>query len=107
APDFCAAVVDPAVNALACATARARSRASAAMPRDADRLTASAVTFGPGALDAGQRMRLLNDPDALRRLHRGVWESARPDERWLAGTPPAPCRDARARASGGRNDDSR
>lgn len=72
-PDFIDAVVDPQVNALACATGTARPRQRAALRFQKSRLVQIAQRNGPQALDHAQRNLLLSDPLALSQLHLAVW----------------------------------
>jgi membrane glycosyltransferase len=80
-PDFIDAVVDPFVNALACAVARPRplpphTRAARIA------LGQKALQLGPGALSEQQRNMLLNDPLLLSQLHLDVWTSADAHTQW-------------------------
>ena len=69
-PDgFAAVAVDPRVNAVACALARAPR------PGKPPAGFASALAGGPQALDRQQKLDLLDDPVALYRLHLEVWSS--------------------------------
>jgi membrane glycosyltransferase len=72
-PDFVAAVVHPAVNALACASGVARPPCSAR--RAGDALVRKALVEGPQALSGEQKAALLADSLALSRLHFLVWSS--------------------------------
>ena len=74
---FVEAVVDPIINALACADGNARVLLSPASAASRDTMVQSALTGGPGVLDVMQRNRLLNDTIALSQLHYLVW--TRPD----------------------------
>lgn len=74
---FVEAVVDPIINALACADGNARVLLSPASAASRDTMVKSALTGGPGVLDVMQRNRLLNDTIALSQLHYLVW--TRPD----------------------------
>ncbi|HKA40083.1 MAG TPA: glucans biosynthesis glucosyltransferase MdoH [Burkholderiales bacterium] len=72
APDFAAAVVDPAVNALACATAAPRAGTAEKPRREPRRVAERALAEGPNALPAPQKLLLLSDPMALASLHVAV-----------------------------------
>jgi membrane glycosyltransferase len=80
---FADAVIDPLVNAVACATVRQRTLAPAARAARA-RLVATAVRDGPAALTPRDRMLLLSDPAALSRLHLEAWASPALRARWRA-----------------------
>jgi membrane glycosyltransferase len=80
-PDFVDAIVDPFVNALACAVARPRplpphTRAARVA------LGKKALQLGPDALNDQQRNTLLNDPLLLSQLHLDVWTSADAHLQW-------------------------
>jgi len=84
-PGFVDAVVDPAVNALLCCTAGRR----APTPRQAERsaaLAREAAADGPAGLGEARRLALLDDADALSRLHFTVWSSPAAHPAWLAAT---------------------
>ncbi|HET7595761.1 MAG TPA: glucan biosynthesis glucosyltransferase H, partial [Burkholderiales bacterium] len=72
---FADAVVDPVVNAVACATAVARLRPHDTIRNERERLVRAARATGPNALTAREKMTLLNDPLALSRLHFEIWAS--------------------------------
>jgi membrane glycosyltransferase len=80
-PRFVDAVVEPGVNAAACAAERRRSGSSPAR-RVRSRLVAEAARSGPAALPKRQRLLLLSDPVALSRLHLEVWSSPEACARW-------------------------
>ncbi|HVO88181.1 MAG TPA: glucans biosynthesis glucosyltransferase MdoH, partial [Casimicrobiaceae bacterium] len=84
-PTFLDAVTEPKVHALVVSTLR--PRATAAMTLEADRLTARALAAGPAEWNRMERMRLLNNPLALARLHRIVWTRAGAEWRWSALAP--------------------
>ncbi|WP_413436937.1 glucans biosynthesis glucosyltransferase MdoH [Sulfuriferula sp. GW1] len=97
-PDFIDAVVDPATNALICATGVPRFRQFRVAESRA-RLLQKALREGPAALDAGRRMHLLNDPITLSRLHFEVWTSELAHPAWRntlsqTTTDNPPCSDA-------------
>lgn len=82
-PGLVEAVVDPLVNALACAQATARWHAQPPARTERDTLVHHALTLGLGALDRAQRNRLLNDPIALSALHHGAWNSPLAHATWV------------------------
>jgi membrane glycosyltransferase len=82
-PGFVDAVVDPIVNALACACRAARSRPAAGTDPQREALLDRALTQGPDALDTDQRRQLLRDRLALSELHVKVWSSPRAHPGWL------------------------
>jgi membrane glycosyltransferase len=82
-PGFVDAVIDPLVNAVACATVPVRTLAPAVRAARA-RLVATAVRDGPAALGRRERMVLLSDPGALARLHLEAWASPTARARWRA-----------------------
>ena len=88
-PDFGAAVVDPIVNALACATARAGARPSAAALQARRELIALATRLGPQGLTSAHKMALLGDAGALSQLHFMVWTAPDAHPQWHA-TPTRP-----------------
>jgi membrane glycosyltransferase len=76
-PGFVDAVVDPLINALACAASLVRVRRP--NRADTDRrqsLVSEAVRNGPESLSAAQQSALLNDPVALSILHAKVWAAS-------------------------------
>ena len=83
APGFIEAVVDPATNALACASARTRIASSSRIGERRSELVRQALTAGPDALTAVQKACLLRDPVALSLLHFEVWTSPLAHLRWI------------------------
>lgn len=83
-PDFTDAVADPVSNALACAMATSRHRRSAPLEAERSRVVAEAVAQGPGGLTQAQRVKVLDDPVVLARLHDAVWRDEQSRERWQA-----------------------
>ncbi|KIF83190.1 glucans biosynthesis glucosyltransferase MdoH [Noviherbaspirillum autotrophicum] len=79
-PGFIDAVVDPVVNALACAAATARIGLPPASSAARDALAQTALRAGPAALDEKQRATLLDDPLLLSQLHFDVWTCAHAHE---------------------------
>ncbi len=79
---FVDAVVDPIVNALACADGSARVLQSASTQAARQNLIETALNQGPGGLSALARNRLLTDSIALSRLHFMVWNSADANRDW-------------------------
>ena len=81
-PGFAEAVVDPVVNAVACASGVARLRLHDAIRNERERLVKTALSKGAGALSAREKMTLLNDPLALSHLHFQVWTSSQVAPAW-------------------------
>jgi len=79
---FVDAVMDPVVNALACANATPRGLLLPASRDKRARLVARALTEGPEALDRKDRGRLLDDPLALSALHFEVWTAVTAHPSW-------------------------
>ncbi|EJN09361.1 glucans biosynthesis glucosyltransferase MdoH [Herbaspirillum sp. YR522] len=75
-PGFIEAVVDPAVNALVCATAHAHPQVPQLTLHLRDKLVRRALREGPDALDEKQKMSLLDEPGLLSQLHQAVWSGA-------------------------------
>jgi membrane glycosyltransferase len=88
-PGFVEAVVDPALNALICATGATRR---ARMREERRGLVRLALANGPDALADPQKMRLLDDPDALAELHSTVWTSADVHAGWREAVRAVPAR---------------
>jgi membrane glycosyltransferase len=88
-PGFVDAVVDPIVNALACASRAAQSRSAAGTDAQREELLDRALTRGPDALDANRRRLLLRDRLALSELHVKVWSSPDAHPGWLKAQLPA------------------
>jgi membrane glycosyltransferase len=82
APGFAAAVADPDVNALACATGLSRAGRTAGLHGESLRCAARALAGGPDALAARQKLLLLNDPLALARLHAQVRSHPQTERLW-------------------------
>lgn len=92
--DFTAAVVDPVVNAVACA-ANGLSRTRPGAFHDARRgLVEKALAGGPYALNKQQQLDLLDDPVSLSRLHLLVWSSSRAHRAWNEAIGVSECTDA-------------
>ncbi len=86
-PDFIAAVTDPTVNALVCVFAVPRARQTTRFSEQRAKLIADALRNGPDNLSTHDKMLLLNDPQALSRLHFLVWSSTAAHGGWFgAGT---------------------
>jgi len=83
-PRFVDAVVDPLINALACAAGTAR--ATRARPESDERLVRAALIGGPDALTQDQKNLLLGNALALSRLHGLVWSSAEAHAFWRQET---------------------
>lgn len=84
-PGFVDAVVDPAVNALVCCAAGRRVHTARQAERSAA-LAREAAADGPAGLSEARRLALLDDADALSRLHFTVWSSPAAHPGWLAAT---------------------
>ncbi|MBC7946081.1 MAG: glucans biosynthesis glucosyltransferase MdoH [Burkholderiales bacterium] len=81
-PNFIAAVIDPATNALSCASGVARRKQSGALLNERFRLVQDALLKDPDSLTAQQKTALLNDPVALSQLHFQAWTSAEANIVW-------------------------
>ncbi|QDZ29438.1 glucans biosynthesis glucosyltransferase MdoH [Noviherbaspirillum sp. UKPF54] len=81
-PGFIDAVVDPVVNALACAAAMARPGLPPVLRAAREALARTALRAGPDALDEKQKAALLDDPLLLSQLHHDVWTCAYAHERY-------------------------
>ena len=79
-PDFIDAVVDPIVNAVACASGVARPQQVATPSPEQTELVQRALVAGPETVTDSERALLLDDPIALSCLHFEVWtaEDAHP-----------------------------
>jgi membrane glycosyltransferase len=80
-PDFIAAVINPEINALACAAFPSRPRVLCAA-RQLEDAVQQALYNGPGALDATVKLNLLNNPVALARLHFLAWHTSDCHPQW-------------------------
>ncbi|WP_437882524.1 glucans biosynthesis glucosyltransferase MdoH [Pseudomonas sp. LRF_L74] len=78
---FIKAVVNPRLNALACAMGTARHASSALIEKERQAQVDKALEVGPTGLDDKRRLFLLSDPVALSRLHAAVWRNRVPA--WL------------------------
>jgi membrane glycosyltransferase len=83
-PRFVDAVVDPLVNAIACATSVPQARRAPRALAHREQLVATAVREGPDALTDRQKLVLLADPVALAQLHAEVWISPDTHATWRA-----------------------
>jgi len=83
-PDFTDAVVDPIVNALACAGGRPRTHLPPTSHAEREQLAQLALRAGPSSLSAAQKNLLLDDPALLSRLHFETWTSAQAHVWWRA-----------------------
>jgi membrane glycosyltransferase len=83
-PGFVEAVVNPQVNAIACAVSCAPARFSPRAQLRRDRAVAAAVKDGPPALSDRQKLMFLTDPLALSQLHFEVWTSPAAHPSWIA-----------------------
>lgn len=82
ASSFIDAVVHPATNALLCAAGTPRCGESP-ITRTHDKWVNEALAGGFGVLSASQKMHLLNDANALSRLHFEVWTAAAAHPDWM------------------------
>lgn len=87
-PDFIHAVVDPAFNAVVCASGKLHLRRSAAAQSISAELVQTALLSGPDALADAQKNSLLADPLYLSQLHLAAWTSAHAHPDWLASIRP-------------------
>jgi membrane glycosyltransferase len=76
-PRFADTVVDPVLNALACASGKWRNQTG-----KRDELMQNEVQHGPSVLDEDRRNALLSDPACLSQLHFHVWSSAQALSNW-------------------------
>jgi membrane glycosyltransferase len=83
-PGFVDAVVDPVVNALACAAQKPRTGLPGPARERGASLVHSALVSGPGGLEDMQKLALLRDPLLLSQLHFDVWTSADAHPEWGA-----------------------
>jgi membrane glycosyltransferase len=74
-PGFADAVVNPRVNAIACAVSCSQARVSPRAQLRRQRAVGTAVKEGPQVLSDDQKLFLLTDPIALSQLHLEVWTS--------------------------------
>jgi membrane glycosyltransferase len=85
APRFVDAVVDRAVNAMACAVAAPHTtRAAPGVQAARTRAIAAAVKSGPESLTDQQKLFFLGDPTALAQLHEQVSTSPAAHPSWFA-----------------------
>lgn len=80
---FVEAVTDPVVNAVVCASSRARTPDSALARRRRQSMVREALVQGPHQLTTLQKHALLNDPVALSELHLAVWAAGEAHTQWL------------------------
>ncbi|ARU31949.1 glucan biosynthesis glucosyltransferase H [Sulfuriferula sp. AH1] len=83
ASGFIDAVVHPATNALLCAAGAPRC-GETPITRTHRKWVDEALAGGFGVLSANQKMHLLNDTNALSRLHFEVWTAAAAHPDWMA-----------------------
>jgi membrane glycosyltransferase len=81
-PGFVDAVLEPEVNAIACAVGCSHAREAARAQWRRDRAVAAAVKAGPQELSDGQKLFFLTDPLALSRLHVEVSRSPAAHPGW-------------------------
>ena len=87
-PSFLDAVVDPKLNALACACGHAHPDKPQGSRERLEQLVQFALRSGPDQLTEPQKHTLLGDPELLSQLHFEVWSSADTHPQWLAATVP-------------------
>jgi len=80
------AVIDPVMNALACAAVSARPAVPASALAARAALLQAALKGGPDGLSPRQKNALLDDPLTLSQLHFEVWNSEQANRRWQALT---------------------
>ncbi|HTU03029.1 MAG TPA: glucans biosynthesis glucosyltransferase MdoH [Candidatus Sulfotelmatobacter sp.] len=85
-PRFVDAVVDPLVNAMACAASLRHPKLPVAISAARQRAIEMALHSGPSALTDFQKHLLLSDPAALSELHLQVWTSPAAHQSWFAGS---------------------
>jgi membrane glycosyltransferase len=81
--DFIEAVIDPSLNALACAFGNRHSPQSEVVRRHRQHLVEQALKLGPEALKTQEKMILLNDAQAMSHLHLQVWSSSVVHASWF------------------------
>ncbi len=86
---FATAIVDPLVNALACAVAIDRRRFPPAIREDRAQLAREALEGNPATLAADKKTRLLSDAGAMSWLHYHVWLRHAAGREPRLGAPPA------------------
>jgi membrane glycosyltransferase len=86
-PGFVDAVVNPQVNAVACAVSGPHTRSSPRAQQRRDRAVGAAVKAGPLGLTDSQKLMFLTDPLALSQLHFDVWTSPAAHPAWFAACP--------------------
>ena len=87
-PGFIDVVVDPELNAMACASLPRRSTPADRIHARRSRTIATAVEQGPDGLSAAQKRFVLTDPVILSRLHREVSSSPAAHPAWRAAPSP-------------------
>jgi len=91
-PRFEDAVANPTVNALACAMATGRHQPNALNEAQRQQQVDRVLDLGVEVLTEPQKIKLLDDPVVLARVHAGIWESQADHAIHLRQrtTPPAP-----------------
>jgi membrane glycosyltransferase len=87
-PGFVDAVVNPRVNAIACAVSCPHARLSPRAQARRQRAVAAAVKGGPRALTERQKLFFLTDALALSQLHFEIWTSPTAHPIWLVACLP-------------------
>jgi membrane glycosyltransferase len=82
-PDVATAIIDPVINAVACANTPARSMPESTLAARGG-IVKRALRGGIAALTPVERSRLIRDPTALARLHFLVWTIPEAHPSWLA-----------------------
>jgi len=83
-PAFVDAVIDPLSNALVCASAARHLKPGHTADSGRLELLNHALTAGPSALTAAEKIVLLRDPVTLSKLHFQAWTSPLAHEEWVA-----------------------
>ncbi|MGN6703919.1 MAG: glucans biosynthesis glucosyltransferase MdoH, partial [Burkholderiaceae bacterium] len=89
-PAFADVVVDPLANALVCASGIAHVGVPPQALAARDALADETLRAPPDALSPAHRLKVLNDPVLLSRLHLDVWSGAAAHEGWRRMTGRAP-----------------
>ncbi|QJQ96988.1 glucans biosynthesis glucosyltransferase MdoH [Halomonas sp. PA5] len=81
-PTFVQMVTDPVANALGCALATSRHGVSELLARRRREQVMAASRLGPDALDDKARLKFLDDPVLLSKLHYQVWANCEAHPAW-------------------------
>jgi membrane glycosyltransferase len=85
-PGLIEAAMDPMVNVLVCANAKARTRAGVEVDGQRQALVERACKSAPAKLDSRDKAALLDDPIALAQLHVLLWSDTDSHPDWKAET---------------------